>query len=390
MKAAGASRRGGSITAVLAVAPALLLAACDQPASQAKSAPVPTVEVSEAVSRTVPVYREFVGNTEAVKSVEVRANVEGYLVERRFTEGAAVKKGDVLFVIDRRPFEAALSKSKAELQQSEASLKFARQQVARYRPLAQKSDVSRQRLEELESEAAAAEAAVKADEAAVKSAQLDLDYATIAAPIDGQVGETLVNVGNLISAADTELTELVQLDPIYAYINPSEAQFREIEAYRARGPQRYRMLLSDGTVYPHDGKLDFVANEVDARTGTLRVRIVFPNPDRSERPGQFVRVRVTLGEKTNAILVPAPAVGEGQVGHYVYLVGRNDVVEQRRITLGPAVDDHYVVEKGLSSGDRVVVQGLQKVRGGQKVKIETAARPATAPAAKKAAEPASK
>ena len=365
----------GPGAAALTLALTLLLAACDQPASQAKSAPVPSVVVSEAVSRTVPVSREFVGNTEAVKSVEVRANVEGYLVERRFTEGAMVKKGDVLFVIDRRPYEATLSKRQAELQQSQASLKFARQQVARYRPLAARSDVSRQRLEELESEAANAEAAVKAGEAAVTSAELDLNYATITAPIDGQVGETLVNVGNLISAADTELTSLVQLDPIYAYINPSEAHFKELEAYRAKGSQRYQMLLSDGSLYPQDGSLDFVANEVDPRTSTIRVRVVFPNPDRSERPGQFVRVRVTLGEKANAVLVPAPAIGEGQVGHYVYLVGKDDVVEQRRITLGPAYKDLYVVEKGLAPGDRVVVRGLQKVRGGQKVKIETAAAP---------------
>lgn len=353
------------------------LAACEEDKTQAQTATPPTVTVTEAVAQTVPVVREFVGNTAAVKLVDVRAKVAGYLEQRPFTEGADVKTGDVLFVIDQRPFQAALEQSQANHAQDQANLKFAKEQVARYKPLLKNNNVSKQKYENLQSQELADAAAVKASAAAVKNAQLNLDYTTITAPIDGRIGHTLVNVGNLVSAEDTLLTTIVQLDPIYVYFSPSEADYQEIVSYQSKGSQTYNLILAGDRLYPQEGKLDFVDNQVDPQTDTIKMRAVFPNPDKTERPGQYAKVQVTLGQQENAILVPAPALGEDEAGHYLYVVGADNKVEQRRITLGATVKDQIIVASGLKSGEKVITKGVQKVHAGLVVDPQLAAKTST-------------
>ena len=351
------------------------LTACGDEKSQAEKAPKPpSVIVAEATSQTVPVRREFVGNTAAVKRVEIRAKVQGYLEERPFTEGADVKKGDILFVIDQRPFQAALEKNKADLEQNQAVLKFAKEQVKRYKSLSEQNAASVQKYESVQSQELEATSAVKASEAAVKNAQLDLDYTTITAPMDGRIGQTLVNIGNLVSEEDTLLTTLVQLDPIYAYFSPSEAEYQEIQSFQAEGTLKFTMILAGGKAYPHQGKLDFVDNHVDVQTGTIKMRAVFPNAEKTERPGQYIKVQIGLGENSDAILVPAPAIGEDEAGHYLFVGGKDNKVERRSVKLGAAFQDQYVIEDGVKAGENVIVKGLQKVHGNQVVNAELAAK----------------
>jgi multidrug efflux system membrane fusion protein len=213
---------------------------------------------------------------------------------------------------------------------------------------------------------------VKASEAAVKNAQLELDYTTITAPIDGRIGHALVNVGNLVSEEVTLLTTLVQLDPIYVYFSPSNAEYQEIQSYQAKGQLKFTMILAGGEAYPHQGELDFVDNQVDVKTGTIKMRAVFANPEKTERPGQYVKVQIRLGENSDAILVPAPAIGEDEAGHYLFVVAKDNKAERRRIKLGAAFQDQYVIEDGLEVGEKVIVKGLQKVHGGQVVNAQSA------------------
>jgi RND family efflux transporter MFP subunit len=357
-----------------AVFPLLLLSvgltACkDQKGQTQKPAPPPSVVAVEATTASVPVVRQFIGTTAAVNEVGIRARVEGYLEQRPFTEGTAVKKGDVLFVIDQRPFQAALNEAKADLEQSKAALKFAQEQKTRYKKLAAENAASVQRYESAQSEELEAAGAVKSGEAAVQTAQLNLEYATITAPIDGRIGDALVHVGNLVSADSTLLTTLVQLDPIYVYFSPSDDDYQEIARYRAKGPLKVEMILAGDRIYKEPGQIDFVANRVDANTGTIKMRAVFPNPDEAQRPGQYVQVRLTLGEAPNSILVPASAVREDEAGRFVYIVGKDDKAERRGVELGPLYQGSYVVDDGVKAGERVVSEGTQKVRGGQTVTL---------------------
>ena len=346
------------------------LTACKHEAEKAqKPAPPPSVSVAEATAAAVPLVRQFIGNTAAVKMVKIRAKVEGYLDQRSFTEGTEVKSGDVLFVIDQRPFQAALDEANANLEQNKAALKFAQEQVTRYKKLAAENAASVQRYESAQSEELEAAGAVKSNEASVRTAQLNLDYATITAPFDGRIGDALVHVGDLVSAEDTLLTTLVQLDPIYVYFSPSDADYQEIQAYQAKGPLKVEMILAGDRVYPQDGKIDFVANQVDVATGTIKMRAVFANPDKSLRPGQYVQVRITLGENADSVLVPASAVSEDEAGHFVFVVDKDDKAARRDVKLGPAYKDQYVVAEGLKAGERVVTEGVQKVRGGEAVAV---------------------
>jgi len=352
---------------------AFFLAACDDSDPKAAKAPPPKVEVAQAVVAKVPLVREFVGITAAVKLVEVRARVQGHLVERPFTEGTDVKKGDVLFVIDQRPFQAELTRATAELEQNKAELTFAQEQADRYTTLHSDNITSTQNYEDIQRQALEAAGAVKASEAALTSAQLNLGYTSITALIDGRIGNTQVSVGNLVNAEDTLLATLVQLDPIYAYFNPSDAAFDEIADYQAKGPLKVSMVLASGALYPHPGTIDFVDNLVDPDTGTIKMRAIVPNPDKTQRPGQYVKVQVDLGEDPDATVVPAPAVAQDEAGHYVFVVDKDDNAERRNVTLGAMFHDQYVIEAGVKPGDLVVVKGLQKVHGGEQVDAARAA-----------------
>ncbi|MEO1092259.1 MAG: efflux RND transporter periplasmic adaptor subunit [Pseudomonadota bacterium] len=352
----------------------LLLTACDDSQPKAAEPPPQKVEVAEAASAQIPLTREFVGTTAAIKLVEIRSKVRGYLQERPFTEGTDVKKGDVLFVIDQRPFRAEVEKIQGDLEHNQARLTFAQQQVDRYQQLTADSFASVQRLESVQSEALQAAGDVTASQAALENAQLDLEYSTITAPLDGRISNTEVNIGNLVSAENTLLTTLVQLDPIYAYFSPSEAAYQEMVPYQAKGPLQASIVLASGAAYPHTGTVDFVDNQVDTSTGTIKMRAVIPNPDKTQRPGQYVKVQLTLTDSYSAILVPAAAVTQDEGGHYVFVVDESDKVERRNIQLGTAYEDRYVIEDGIEAGEQVVVKGLQKIRGGQQVEIAKAVK----------------
>lgn len=349
----------------------LLLAGCDAGSSTPKKDAKQQVEVATAASAEIPLVQEFVGQTAAVKYVDVRAKVQGYLMERPFKEGSDVKKGDVLFVIDQRPFQAEVDQNKAALEQNQGRLDFAQEQLARYEKLKDEGTASVQKYESTRAEAIEAAGMLAASQAALQNAKLDLDYATITAPIDGRVSNTLVNIGNLVSAEDTLLTTLVQLDPIYVYFSPSEEAYQKMVPFQDKGPLKVSMVLSSGTEFPHQGAVDFVDNQVDPNTGTIKMRAVIPNPDKTQRPGQFVTARVTLADKHKAVLIPAKAVAQDEGGHYVYVVGKDDKVNRQSVTIGPEYEASYVIEKGVEPGDRVVVTGLQKVHAGAEVEVVT-------------------
>ncbi|MGA9441853.1 MAG: efflux RND transporter periplasmic adaptor subunit [Methyloceanibacter sp.] len=347
----------------------LFMAGCEDSKTATKEASKQKVTVAEAVAADIPLTQEFVGQTAAVKLVDVRAKVQGYLMERPFTEGSDVKKGDTLFVIDQRPFRAAVDQNKADFKQNRGRLDFAQEQLKRYEKLKDEGTASVQKYESTRAEAIEAAGELAASQAALQNAELNLDYATITAPIDGRVGNTLVNVGNLVSVEDTLLTTLVQLDPIYVYFSPSEAAYQKMVPFEAKGPLKVAMVLSSGETFPHQGVVDFVDNRVDPNTGTLKMRAVIPNPDQTQRPGQFVTAKVTLADKHAVVLIPAKAVAQDEGGHYVYVVEKDNTVHQQGVTVGSEYKASYVIEKGVKPGDRVVVTGLQKVHGGAQVEV---------------------
>jgi multidrug efflux system membrane fusion protein len=346
----------------------------DQTAKPAQKDP-PSVLVAEVTRKKVPVMAEFVGDTTAVKSVDIRARVEGYLEERRFTEGDDVKTGDVLYVLDQRPFQSALDEAEGQLAKDKATLAYAQRELKRYRTLVEKGDVSRETFSKVQTNAETAAADVEADEAAVKEAALNLSYATISAPFDGRIGQTLVNEGNLVSAQNTKLTTLVQLDPIYAVFNPSDEDLAKTAGFQAGGaalpaaaaPLPVDLILPGKTLYAHQGTLDFVNNEVDPKTGTLTMRATFPNPDNRLLPGEFVRVQVHVAEDADALLIPQDGIAEDQEGRFAWVVDGSNKVQQRPVTTGPSYGSLQLIQQGLEPGERVVVSGLQDLQPGMTV-----------------------
>lgn len=353
-----------------AMAAALAIFGCGKKAPPPP--PPPEVQVTAAVQRDVPIYAEFTGQTRGSKEVEVRARVEGYLDGVHFAEGTPVRKGQLLYTIDPRPFETALAQAKGRLAGTEADLGKARQDVARYKPLAEQNAIPRQDYETALSRQQGAEAAVEAARAAVRQAELDLGFTRIAAPMDGLVGKTEVNPGNLVSRQTTLLTSISRVDPIHVRTSISEQEY--LRFVRAKHPRTgsdsvpLELILADGSRHPHRGRVAFVDRTVDPTTGTLLIEAAFPNPEKVLRPGQFGRVRATLETRKGAILVPQRAVQELQATYNVAVVGAGDNVEIRPVKPGPRVEAMWVIEQGLAAGERVVVEGLQKVRPGVTVK----------------------
>ena len=384
-------RTGARRLALLACLPVLLGGVAQGCAKEVPRAATPEVYVAAVTQRDVPVYLEIVGQTRGSQDVEIRARVEGYLDAVKFTEGAFVAKGAPLYQIDPKPLEAALANAKAGLATAEARLSRANNDVARYRPLAEKKAISQQDLDNAISAQEAARAQVDAGKAAVDKATLDLGYASIAAPLDGLVGTTNVKAGNLVGRGEsTLLTTVSQVDPILFRAGISEAEYLRIAkrvqetGQRASGAE-IELILADGTVHPHKGRIDAIERAVDPTTGTLAVQFTFPNPGRVVRPGQYGRARFVLETKAGALLVPQRAVQELQNLYSVATVGEGSKVAFRNVKVGPRVDGLWVIEEGLKAGEKVVVEGLQKVREGAPVN----AKPVTAaPTGKGAAEPA--
>jgi RND family efflux transporter MFP subunit len=332
----------------------------------------------------------------ALRSVDIRARVEGFLQKRAFTEGADVKEGDLLFIIDPSPFQAALEQAQAQLARDEAALAgaqaqlvkdkamltFTRDQVERYRPLATQEFVTKEAFDNyrtLADQAAAAVAAdnaainqamaaIKADRAAITQAKLNLSYCTVRAPLSGRIGRALVDVGNLVGPAENSvLASIVQLDPIYVYFSASARELPQIVRHQQRGELPVSLMPADQSTYPHQGKLDFFNNTMDTATATLKMRAVIPNPEKTLFPGQYVRVRLLVSQNAEALLVPAQAVGDDQAGQFVLVVGQDNKVEKRSIVAGATYQSMRVVDKGVKAAERVITEGLQKVQPGMVV-----------------------
>jgi RND family efflux transporter MFP subunit len=374
-------RIGSSLLAATLLA--MSLAGCDQgqpQATQAQQAPSPpTVSVSQPVQRQIVEWDEYTGRFDATQTVEIRARVSGYLNEVRFKDGQEVTQGDLLFVIDPRPFERALEQARAELFAANTKVDNANLDVTRGQKLIENKIISDKTFDDRMSLLRDAQAAVKVAEAKVKSAELDLSFVAVAAPISGRIGRTLVTAGNWISAGSvsgaTLLTTIVSHDPIYIYFDVNENNYIKYKRLAERGVSAgaadvgalVEVALPDERGYPHKGRLDFLDNRLDQGTGTLRARAVLPNKADLFAPGLFGRVRVTGTPSYVGLLLPDEAIGTDQTNKFVLVVGSDGEVERRNVKLGPLSDGLRVVRDGLAAEEWVVTRGLQRARPGGKV-----------------------
>ncbi len=339
----------------------------------AKKVQAVPVTVSTAAQKTVPVELHAIGTVQAYSTVSIKAQVEGTLTQVYFKEGQEVKKGDLLFTIDRRPFEVQLKQAEADLARDKAQAENAQLQVRRYEQLVKKDYVSQEQYDQVRATAAALEATLLADEATVEQAKLQLDYCSIQTPIDGIAGNLLVHVGNLVKAndADHPLVVINQIRPIYAAFSVPGKNLPEIQRYRTLGPLTVEAIASDGMRSPVRGKLTSVDNAVNTDTGTIQLKALFRNDKKALWPGQFVNVVLTLATQPNAIVVPSQAIQAGQQGSYVFVVKPDLTVESRPVVVGNTVDGEAVVEKGLVPGEQIVTDGQLRLASGAKVEIKT-------------------
>jgi membrane fusion protein (multidrug efflux system) len=354
----------------MAIAGLAFLAGCTKPQAQTAAPPPPEVSVIEVKAGQVTVYDEYVAQTQAPDTIEIRAQVTGLLQRQAFADGAQVKKGDVLYVIDQRPFEAQVAQAKASLAQAQANLVNAKQNLARNERLIAERAVSQQDYDNAVAQASASTALVEAQAALLRNAQLNLEFATVLAPRDGFMSSSLVKPGALITSQLTLLTTLYSSDPMWVYFTLGEARFLQLEKAAQRPDQStpFRIRLADGSTYALPGRLDFVDAALDQKSGTLQVRISVPNPDRILRPGLFVRVIVPTLDSKDAIRIPQQAVQELQGTKSVFVVGDGDKVEARQIVASQRLDNDWVVASGLTAGERIVVEGTGKVRPGAPVR----------------------
>jgi RND family efflux transporter MFP subunit len=338
-----------------------------------------TIAVSHPVEREVTDYAEYTSRTAAVDSVEVRAHVWGYLTKVNFKEGALVKKGDVLFELDARPYEALLNQAKAKVNQDEAQLAFDKAEFERTQKLVETAAVSRTDLDRTAAAQGVDIANIAADRAVLASRQLDLDYTKVTAPVSGRVSRYVVTIGNLIQSGDqgggTLLTTIVSIDPMYAYFDVDEYTvlrvrqlIREGKAKSARESElSVSLCLANEEGFPHRGTIDFVDNQVNPKTGTLRLRGVFPNKQEQLLPGYFGRVRVPIGFPHKALLVAERALDTDQGQKILYMVNEKNQVTVRPVRLGAVHDGLREITDGLKPGEKVVTSGLQLVRPGMVV-----------------------
>jgi RND family efflux transporter MFP subunit len=350
-------------------------ASCAPP--KASPPPAPKVTVSLPKVAIVTNWDEYPGHLEAVEIVEVRPRVSGYIDSIRFQEGAEVKTGELLLVIDPRPYQAELEHAHAELQQAQARLERNQNEFKRAEGLLTSKAISEEEWDARKKAVFETEAGLAAAKASETTARINLDYTQIKSPINGRIGRRLVTVGNVVQGAGmmagTMVATIVSLDPVYCYFNVDEQAYLQYCDERGSGAA---MLCELGLVneegFPHKGRVDFFDNQVDPKTGTIRMRAVFDNPDRKLVPGLFARVRVPAGPPTKALLVPELAIGSDQGRKFVYLVNRDSVIETRPIQTGRSHGTTRAVLEGLTPKDRVVINGLMLVRAGVKVEVQEA------------------
>jgi len=378
---------------------AALLANCGDQQKQAAAPPPPSVTVAEPVKRTVFDYDEYVGRFVAVDSVEIRARVSGYLDKIHFTDGQMVKQGDLLFTIDQRPFENALAQARANLQQAQSNVSYTESDFQRAQQLVRDKTITEQTYDQRAQAFRNAQASLSANQAAVKQAELDLQFTQLRAPVNGRIGDRRVSVGNLIAGgtggnATTLLATIVSIDPIRFEFTFDEASFLRYEriaktsqdvASRGAGVA-IALKLIDENDYDHPGRMDFVDNVIDRSTGTIRGRGVFANPNGLFTPGMFARVRVPGSPPYEALLVPDAAIGTEQTRKYVLAVGPDNKVAQKYVTLGQTTPDNLrVIKSGIGPDDRIITSGLMRARPGMVVAPHAQGEEPTPPGSPQAA-----
>jgi len=384
-------RAAGLILASLALLSPLLAGCGSNPApAQNAAPPPPTVTIAKPEKRTIIDQDEYVGRFVAVDSVEVRSRLSGYLAAIHFTDGQMVKKGDLLFTIDRRPFQIVLDQARANLAQARANLAYTESDLARGEQLVRDKTITTQVFDQRTQAKRVAEAAVRANEAIVHQAELDLnEYSEIRAPIDGRIGDRRVSPGNLIpggiSGSTTLLATIVSIDPIrFEFTFDESAYLRYERMNRGRDPTTrwssmpVKLKLLDESTFDHDGRMDFVDNAISQTSGTIRGRAVFPNPGGLFTPGMFGRVQVPGSPPYQALLVPDAAIATEQTRKYALVVDGENVARQRYVALGPTIGGLRVIKDGLKEEDNVIVDGLMRVRPGVKVTPQEKPVPATA------------
>lgn len=371
------TRRHASAFSMLVVC---VLAACkggqNQPAAAGATPPPPEVAIVTVTPRTIPVTFEYVGQTAGIDEVEVRARVSGILLQWNYQEGRTVRRGQSLFTIDPAPFQAALARADADLAGAVAKRNQAKREVERLQPLLEKGMVARKVYDDAVATEEVSVAAVKAAQAALTQAKLDLGYTRVEAPIDGVTSRALKSKGSLVEAQQTLLTTISKVDPINVVFSVSEADHLKLAAQSGSGklmlPKQGNfnasVKLSDGTTYARSGKVDFADVRINPATGASEMRAVLPNPDQSLRPGQFVRVKLDGASVPDALSVPQRAVLEGPQGKLVLVVNAKNTVEPRPVQVGQWSGDEWIIDSGLHAGDRVIVDGVVKAPPGTTVK----------------------
>lgn len=382
----------GRIAGILAVA-AALAPGCKKK-EEAPPPPPPSVQVAPVVQKDVAVYSEWIGSLNGNVNAEIRPQIEGYVLKRTYNEGALVQEGQALFEIDPREFQASYDQAAGSVSQYEAMLSNANTTVARYKPLAAEKAISQQELDDAVEKQRTAQANLASAKAALERAKLNLNWSKVTSPITGIAGVAKSQVGDLV-ARTTVMTTVSQVNPIRVYFNVSEQEYLAWVAKHGPPEKTLRsqenleggplqLILADGSTFPHRGKAILLGREVDAKTGTIQIAGVFPNPGDVLRPGQYGKVRVAVDQKKGAILVPQRAVSELQGSHQVAVVGSDNKVTIKVVKVGATEGNMFVIDEGLKPGDRVVVEGIQRVKSGMTVApTEASTAPeaaATAPA----------
>jgi RND family efflux transporter MFP subunit len=361
-----------------------LLAGCGEGPKQQAAPPPPKVTVAKPVKRTIVDQDEYVGRFVAVDSVEIRARVSGYLDKVHFADGQQVKQGDLLFTIDKRPFQNTLDQARANLETAKSNLLFTEADIKRGQQLLRDRTISEQVFDQRNQAYRNAQASVAANEALVRQAELDLEFTELRAPVTGRIGDRRVSPGNLVTGGTggntTMLAVVISMDPIRLEFTFDEASLLRYERLAQKGKEKepakgvgavaVRLKLLDETDFSHYGRMDFVDNVIERGTGTIRGRAQFANADNLFTPGMFGRVQIPASDPYEALMLTDAAVGTEQVRKFVYVVDKDNVARQRFVTLGQVVDDLRVIKDGLSPDDRVIVNGLMRVRAGQKVTPE--------------------
>jgi RND family efflux transporter MFP subunit len=383
----------GGLFRAAALSAAFALGSCGDAQKQTAAPPAPAVTVAKPVKHMVTDRDEYVGRFVAVDNVEVRARVSGYLEKVHFKDGQIVKQGDLLFTIDKRPFQNALDQAKGNLALARSNLTYAQSDLARAEQLVREHTVTEQVFEQRAQAKRNAEASVASNEAMVRQAELDLEFTELRAPIGGRIGDRRVAPGNLVAGGTagttTLLATIVSIDPIRFEFTVDEASFLRYERIANWGKDEssrassieVALKLIDEKEFDHKGRVDFVDNVIDRSTGTIRARAVIDNPDGIFTPGMFARLQVPGSQPYEALLIADAAIGTEQVRKFVYVVGADNVVAQRFVTLGDLSGDMRVVKEGLSPDDRVIVNGMVRARIGQKVTPQAGPTTPTAAAA---------